>query len=175
MGPSGSLCHQVNMRATLTVVGDSVTPLSKAIDVLLRQEVTDEILRQIRALVFFGATQCATFGAYAQSAAEIEAGTNIMRTSKILDPDNNRCGFYTLSQAYVVGNANVSRLFTTSAWHGVYGSGYSTGSIASPGRNCTNVTSDRRLTSVLYTQKEQIDNLTKRSADTAFVLSLIHI
>lgn len=169
VGPSGALCYQVDMKATLTVVGDSATPLSKAIDVLIELEVTDEIIREIRALVFFGATQCATFGAYAQSAAEIEAGTNIMRTSKILDPDNNRCGFYTLAQAYVVGNANVSRLFATSAWHGVYGSGYSTGSIASPGRNCTNVTSDRRLTSVLFSDKQQIDNLTKRSVDTAFV------
>jgi hypothetical protein len=169
IGPSGALCYEVDMRATLTVVGDSAIPLSRAVDVLMQHEITDYIVRQTRALVLFGATQCATLGAYAQSAADIEAGTNIMRTSKILDPDNTRCGFYTLAQAYVIGNAQVPRLFPTSAWHGVYGSGYSTGSIASPGRNCTNVTSDRRLTTVLYTNKEQVDRLTARAADTAFV------
>jgi len=169
VGPSGALCYEVDMRVTLTVVGDSAIPLTKAIDVLMQHYITDDVVRQTRALVLFGATQCATLGAYAQSAADIEAGTNIMRTSKILDPDNTRCGFYTLAQAYVTGNAQVQRLFPTSAWHGVYGSGYSTGSIASPGRNCTNVTSDRRLTTVLYTNKEQVDRLTTRSADTSFV------
>lgn len=169
IGPAGSLCDEVQASMTITVAGDCVVPLCKAIDMLLATQVDAQAVRNVRALILFGLNQCITFGAYSQSASETESGTSIMRTSKITDPDNNRAGFFTLSQVYVSGNANVHRLFCTSAWCGVYGASYATGAIASPGRNCTNIVSDRRLTASLYTNQEQVDSMTHRAAQTMFV------
>ena len=172
VGHGNVLCHKIKLITNLTVVGDSIVPVCSAIDALLRSKrglSQRAMAKRIRSLVFAAATQVSTFGAYAASTAELESGTNIARTSKIVDPDNARCGFYTLRQAYVVGNAQVPRLFENTPWAAPYGSGYQTGSIAAPGRNASNVASDKRLTTVLYTDEQQIDKLTRTFAENLYV------
>jgi len=152
--------------ATVTVCGESAVPVTSAIRMLLTSllETTGEdrssLLRQYRSVLFMSGVQCTTLNGFSNAVSARDMNTSIDGTSKIHNPDNHRCGFFTPFQAYIVGNCNVPRMFAGTSWYGAYGSFYDCGSVASVGNNGKHVVSDGRLPiKNIMMSDEQVDRL----------------
>jgi len=152
--------------ATVTVCGESALPVTSAIRMLVKimLETADDnrpsLLRQYRSMLYMSGVQCTTLNGFANAVSARDMNTSIDGTSKIHNPDNHRCGFFTPFQAYVVGNCNVPRMFAGTSWHGAYGASYDCGSVASVGNNGKHVVSDGRLPiKNIMMNDEQVDRL----------------
>ena len=137
--------------STITVCGESAVPVTSVVKMLVKTMLETSannhpsLLRQYRSILYMAGVQCTTINSFSNAVSARDMNTSIDGTSKIHTPDNNRCGFFTPFQAYVVGNANTPLMFAGTSWHGSYGSSYDCGSVASVGNNGKHVVADGRL------------------------------
>ena len=165
---ANTLLQELPLAAAVTVCAEKAIPFASAtkklaLALLVHTGVAahaDSLLRQYRSLVYMSGVQCSVLNGFANSVSARDMTTSIDGTSKIHQPDNHRCGFYTPFQAYVVGTCNTPKMFAGTSWHGAYGASYDCGSVASMGNAGKFATSDGRLpVKAIMMLDEQVDEL----------------
>ena len=158
---------EISAAVSVTVCADRAVPIMSALRDLVGDLTTmtaDEnklsSLRQYRSLLFMSGVQCTTLNEFSNAVSSRDMNTSIDGTSKIHNPDNHRCGFFTPFQTYVVGNSNIPKMFGGTSWDGAYGASYDCGSVASVGNNGKHVVSDGRLPiKAIMMSDAQVDEL----------------